>query len=167
MANEIAKELAALQRMGVSALREKYAEVFGEATTTGNRTWLVRRIAWRLQALAEGDLSERAKQRAAELARDADLRILPPREKPAVLPLARGGTRTGTLAKEKGDDRLPPPGTVLTRKYKGGSVQVKVLAQGFEYAGALYGSLSAVAKAVTGSHCNGFLFFGLTKGGEK
>jgi hypothetical protein len=167
MANDVAKELAALQRMGVAALREKYAEVFGDATRTGNRTWLVRRIAWRLQALAEGDLSERAKQRAAELARDADLRILPPREKPAVLPLVRGGTRTGTLQKEKSDDRLPPPGTVLTRKYKGGSVQVKVLAQGFEYAGAVYGSLSAVAKAVTGSHCNGFLFFGLTKGGEK
>jgi hypothetical protein len=167
MATEIAKELAALQRMSVSALREKYAEVFGEATTTGNRTWLQRRIAWRLQSLAEGDLSERARDRAAELARDADLRIVPPREKPAVLPMTRGGTRTGTLPKEKTDERLPPPGTVLTRKYKGGTVQVKVLAQGFEYAGAVYGSLSAVAKAVTGSHCNGFLFFGLTKGGDK
>ena len=167
MATEIAKELVALQRMGVSALREKYAEVFGEATTTGNRTWLVRRIAWRLQALAEGDLSDRARQRAAELARDADLRVLPPREKPAVLPMARGGTRTGTLPREKTDDRLPPPGTVLTRKYKGDTVQVKVLTDGFEYAGERYGSLSAVAKAVTGSHCNGFLFFGLTTGGDK
>jgi hypothetical protein len=167
MATDVAKELAALQRMGVAALREKYTEVFGEATTTGNRTWLQRRIAWRIQVLAEGDLSERARQRAAELARDADLRVIPPREKPAVLPLAWGGTRTGTLPKEKGDGRLPPPGSVLTRKYKGGTVQVKVLAQGFEYAGALYGSLSAVAKAVTGSHCNGFLFFGLTKGGDK
>jgi hypothetical protein len=167
MATDVGKELAALQRMSVSALRAKYAEVFGEATTTGNRTWLVRRIAWRIQADAEGDLSERAQQRAAELARDSDLRVIPPREKPAVLPLARGGTRTGTLPQEKGDDRLPPPGTVLTRKYKGGTVQVKVLAQGFEYAGAVYGSLSAVAKAVTGSHCNGFLFFGLLKGGNK
>jgi hypothetical protein len=58
-------------------------------------------------------------------------------------------------------------GSVLTRKYKGGTVQVKVLAQGFENAGAVYGSLSAVAKAVTGSYCNGFLFFGLTKGDSK
>src|SRR5215212_5928140 len=94
----VPKELAALQRMGVAALREKYAEVFGEATATGNRTWLIRRIAWRIQANAEGDLSERARQRAAELARDADLRVTAPREKPtAVLPMARGGTRTGTL----------------------------------------------------------------------
>ena len=135
--------------------------MFGESTTTGNRTGLIRRIAWRIQANAEGDLSERAKARAAELARDADLRIIAPRQKPAVLPLVRGGTRTGTLPKEKGDDRLPPLGSVLTRKYKGGTVQVKVLAQGFEYAGAVYGSLSAVAKAVTGSHLNGFAFFRL------
>jgi hypothetical protein len=163
----VAKELAVLQRMSVSQLRDRYAEVFGEATTTGNRTWLLRRIAWRIQANAEGDLTERALQRAAELARDADLRITAPREKPAtVLPMIRGGTRTGTLPQAKSDDRLPPPGTVLTRKYKGGTVQVKVLAQGFEYDGEVYGSLSAVAKAVTGSHCNGFLFFGLTKGGK-
>ena len=165
---DVAKELAALTRMGVAQLREKYAEVFGEPTTTGNRTWLQRRIAWRIQADAEGDLSERARSRAAELARDADLRIVPPRERhPATLPLARGGSRTGTLPKERGDDRLPPPGSVITRKYKGGTVQVKVLPHGFEYAGAVYGSLSAVAKAVTGSHCNGFLFFGLTKGDGK
>jgi hypothetical protein len=163
----VPKELAALQRMSVSQLRERYAEVFGEATTTGNRTWLIRRIAWRIQADAEGDLSERARQRATELARDADLRITALKEKTVtVLPMMRGGTRTGTLPPVKTDDRLPPPGTVLTRKYKGGTVQVKVLAQGFEYDGEVYGSLSAVAKAVTGSHCNGFLFFGLTKGGK-
>jgi hypothetical protein len=165
---DVAKELAALQRMGVAQLREKYAAVFGEPTTTGNRTWLQRRIAWRIQADAEGDLSEGARARAAELARDADLRIIAPKEKhPATLPLARGGTRTGNLPKQEQDDRLPPPGSVLTRKYKGGTVQVKVLPRGFEYAGAVYRSLSAVAKAVTGSHCNGFLFFGLTKGDTK
>ena len=59
-----------------------------------------------------------------------------------------------------------PPGSVLTRKYKGGVVQVKVLADGFEYQGAVYSSLSAVAKTVAGSHCNGFLFFQLIKKGD-
>lgn len=169
MATEIGKELAALQRMTPAQLRDKYAAVFGEATVTKNRTWLVRRIAWRLQVLAEGDLSQRARDRAVELARDADLRVIPPREKRAAAPepAARGGTKTGTLPEPKGDDRLPPPGSVLTRAYKGGSVQVKVLTGGFEYAGQIYGSLSAVAKAVTGSHCNGFLFFGLLKKGAK
>src|SRR5438094_4743088 len=56
------------------------------------------------------------------------------------------------------DDRLPPPGTVLTRRYKGAVLQVKVRADGFEHQGQVYPSLSAVAKAITGSHCNGFLF---------
>ena len=166
MATEIGKELAALQRMGVAALREKYAEVFGEATTTGNRTWLVRRIAWRIQALAEGDLSERAKARAAELARDADLRVVPPSAK--AVPAADAASRTVTRAAGfAADGRLPPPGSVITRPYKGGVVQVKVLPVGFEFAGAVYPSLSAVAKVVTGSHCNGFLFFKLTKGATR
>ena len=57
MATDIAKELAALIRWSAAVLREKYAEVFGEATTTGNRTWLQRRIAWRLSVSA-GDLSD-------------------------------------------------------------------------------------------------------------
>ena len=47
-------------RAVAAALREKYAEVFGEATTTGNRTWLVRRISWRIPALAEGTLGDSA-----------------------------------------------------------------------------------------------------------
>lgn len=160
----VGQQIAALHRMGVAQLRQRYAEVFGEATTTGNRTWLVRRIAWRIQSLAEGDLSQRARQRAAELARDADIRIVPPREKTAA-PTA-GPARTVTREVPAAtDDRLPPPGSVIIRKYKGGVVQVKVLADGFEYAGERYASLSAVAKAVTGSHCNGFLFFRLNKAG--
>ena len=160
----VGEEVDALQRMTVTQLRERYADTFGEATATGNRTWLVRRIAWRLQALAEGDLSARAKARAAELGRDADLRVIPPREKPAP---AVGSLRPAPPPRDKGDGRLPPPGSVLTRAYKGGTVQVKVLAEGFEYDGAVHASLSAVAKAVTGSHCNGFHFFRLTAKGGK
>jgi hypothetical protein len=60
------------------------------------------------------------------------------------------------------DKRLPPPGSVITRIYKGQTFQVRVLVAGFEFAGTTYPSLSAVAKAITGSHCNGFLFFNLT-----
>ena len=73
----IVNEVAALERLTIGQLRQRFAELFGEATHASNRTWLVRRIAWRLQALAEGDLSERARRRAAELARDADLRLNP------------------------------------------------------------------------------------------
>jgi hypothetical protein len=54
------------------------------------------------------------------------------------------------------------PGAVLTREYKGRTIQVTVLPSGFDYDGQVYRSLSAVAKAVTGSHWNGHLFFNLT-----
>jgi hypothetical protein len=161
----IGKELAALKRLTVKELRARYAEVFGEETLAQNRAWLVKRIAWRLQALAEGDLSERARRRAAELANDANIRMNPPIAKP-VAATAETMTRTRSLRIQP-DDRLPPPGTVITRRYKGEVLQVKVLPHGFEYEGEVYGSLSAVAKAITGSHCNGYLFFRMgEKGGN-
>ena len=71
----VGKEVAALQRLTVKELRTRYAEVFGEATNANNRAWLVKRLAWRLQALQEGNLSDRARRRAAELACDADLQL--------------------------------------------------------------------------------------------
>ena len=157
----LAKEVAALERMTTKQLQEKFAVVFGEPTRANNRTWLFRRIVWRLQAQAEGDLSERARARAAELANDADLRMNPPKVKVMATEIA-GPVVNGTLT-EKADDRLPLPGTVITRNYKGQTLQVKVLANGFEYAGEVYKSLSAVAKAVTGQHCNGYHFFRLAK----
>ncbi|GIW80433.1 MAG: hypothetical protein KatS3mg105_2240 [Gemmatales bacterium] len=158
----VGKEVAALQRMTVKELREKYADAFGEETNANNKAWLVKRIAWRLQALAEGDLSERARHRAAELANDADLRLSPPKVKPASADSER--TTTAGL-RLKLDDRLPPPGTILTRKYKGEVLQVKVLPHGFEFEGDVYRSLSAVSKAITGTHCNGYLFFRLSQNG--
>jgi Protein of unknown function (DUF2924) len=153
----VVKELAALQKMGTNDLRARYAEVFGEPTRSGNRPWLVKRIAWRLQALAEGGLSERARQRAEELARDADLRLRPPVEGDGST-VARQAMPPRTIP-FNGDQRLPAAGTVLTRRYKGEDLQVRVLADGFEYKGEVFGSLSAVAKAVTGQHCNGYHFF--------
>lgn len=66
---DIEREVAALQRMSTGQLCERYAELFGEPTRTRHRTYLVRKIAWKLQALVEGDLSERARRRAAEPAR--------------------------------------------------------------------------------------------------
>jgi hypothetical protein len=166
MSLNVGKEVAALKRMTVKDLRVRYAEAFGEETRANNKAWLVKRIAWRLQARAEGDLSERARRRAAELADDADLRLSPPRVAPAGSD-ATERTTTGTLSLSN-DRRLPPPGAILTRRYKAETLQVKVLPVGFEFEGEVYKSLSSVAKAITGSHCNGFLFFALTgKGGQR
>jgi hypothetical protein len=108
-----------------------------------------------MQALAEGELSERARQRAAELARGADLRLNPPQSKATTTTPPPEPVSIPTPL----DQRLPPPGTILTRPYKGQLVQAQVLTDGFAYAGRVYASLSAAAKPITGSHCNGFLFF--------
>jgi hypothetical protein len=150
----IVQEVAALERLSVGQLRQRFAELFGEATQASNKTWLVKRLAWRMQALAEGDLSERARRRAAELARDADLRLNPPRSPATTIPPPEPVHVPAAV-----DRRLPPPGTILTRPYKGQLVQVQVLTDGFAYAGRVYASLSAVAQAITGSHCNGYHFF--------
>src|SRR5580698_4637566 len=87
----VAKELAALRKMSMKELRSRYAEAFGETTNANNKQWLVKRIAWRLQAATEGDLSERARRRAAELANDADLRLSPPKPKPTEQPTTSTG----------------------------------------------------------------------------
>ncbi len=156
---DIGRELARLSRMTVGELRERYREVFGEETRSSNRDFLRKRLGWRIQALAAGGLSERALRRAEELANDADLRVRPPRG--GVLPAAEAGrTVVGRLGVSP-DRRLPMPGTVLTRAYRGETVTVTVLDGGFEYGGQVYRSLTAVARAVTGTHWNGFHFFGL------
>ena len=154
----IAREVAALKRMTVKELRSRYVDVFGERTRSGNKDFLWKRIAWRIQANAEGDMTERARRRAEELANDADLRIRRPADKPQ--PASSAATRTTTV--DFGDrDGLPMPGTVLTRPYKGRTITVTVLDSGFEWEGEVYRSLSAVAKAITGSHWSGNYFFGL------
>ncbi len=156
----IDKEVAILERMTTRDLQARYAEVFGEGTRVHNRTWLIKRIAWRIQALAEGDLSERARQRAAELGNDADLRLSPPK------PVGSAPAGTTSSPRFVWDNRLPEPGTIITRAYKGQHLQIKVLQTGFEFAGTVYPSLSAVAKKITGSHCNGYLFFRLIQKGH-
>ena len=159
----VAKELAALERMTPKQLRAKYEEVFGEECRSNHKQWLVKRIIWRLQANAEGDLSERARQRAAELANDADLRVKAPRERKASPDADR---RTKTVKTKVKPSTILLPGTSLAREYKGRTVRVTVRADGlFECEGENYKSLSAVAKAVTGKHWNGFHFFGLRKNG--
>jgi hypothetical protein len=157
MSSKLAQEIATLRRLTAGQLRDKYAELFGEFTNSCNRAWLVKRIAWRLQALAEGDLSERASQRAVELANDADLRVSAPRPKTVRVTRPRAA---GTADRARPAGTLLP-GTTLIRVYKGETLEVTVLADGFECGGHIYRSLSAVAKAITGTHTSGSLFFRL------
>jgi len=158
----ITKEVAALGRMTVTQLRSKHMEVFGERTHSGHKDYLVKRLAWRIQANAQGYLSCRAKQRAEELANDADLRTTAPKVKHD--DISAGVTATSAVAFDH-DSRLPMPGAILKRHYKDREIVVYVLPKGFEWEGKLYRSLSAVAKAITGTHWNGYHFFNLKQHG--
>ena len=157
----IGREVAAMKRMTVAELRQKYAEVFGEETRSRHKDFLVRRIAWRMQANAEGGLSERARRRARELAATSDVRLTAPKRDTLADP-ARTKIAAINLSQ---DDRLPMPGATITREYKGELIEVDILPEGFKYAGDIYRSLSAVAKAATGTHWNGYHFFRLGRKG--
>ena len=152
----------ALDDMSVGELRDRYHEVFGEIARSRNKKFLRKRIAWRIQALEEGDLSERAKRRALEIANDADLRIRAPRK------VATNTQSESTITSSENamrDERLPLPGTILKRKYKGQIIRALILEDGFEHNSEIFDSLSALVTKVTGTRWNGFQFFGLTKKG--
>jgi hypothetical protein len=157
----VLRELESLRRASMSDLRKRYQEVFHEETRCRHREHLFRRIAWRLQALAEGDLCQRARLRAQQITQDSDLRINGPRDF-----FTLGSERVHTTAARNGgepDRRLPLAGTLLTRKWKGKTVLVEVLAKGFRYENRQYSSLSAIAVAITGTRWNGLAFFELTR----
>ena len=160
MDNLVLIEIEGLRRASLAQLRKKFREVFQEEARSRHREHLFRRIAWRLQALAEGDLSERARGRAHQIAQDADLRKVAPRDFLTVEGEPVQMTRR-VLNRRDRDGRLPLPGAVLRRKWKGRTILVEVLAKGFRYEDRHYPSLSAIAVAVTGTRWNGLAFFGL------
>ena len=150
-----------LRGLKVAALREKFRELFGEESKSSNKQFLFRRIAWRMQANAEGGLSERARRRAAEIANEADLRTRAPKR--FSTESASVGEWSVDRSQRQRDRRLPTPGTLLTRRVEDRQIVVKVLAEGFEYESRRYESLSAIAREVTGTRWNGLLFFGLAE----
>jgi Protein of unknown function (DUF2924) len=170
MSTDIINEIDDLQRMTTSELAGLYEELHGQPCRTRHRAYLIRKIAWRIQANAEGDLSERARKRAAELADDAEVRVMAPKTL-ICPPQPSEPTRVTRVVPDAHptDPRLPAPGSAIIRQYKGRTIRVVVLeaGKGFEYDGDRYRTLSAVAKKVTRSHINGFRFFRLQNGGQR
>ncbi|WNZ64006.1 DUF2924 domain-containing protein [Myxococcus sp. MxC21-1] len=160
---DVPQQLAALASMSVPDLAEKYLEVYGEPTRSRNRDYLKKRLAFRIQELAEGGLSTRAVARISELGDK-----LPERWRMRQVEEPKPATPPPPPSAADGrDTRLPPPGTVLMRMYKGTQHRVTVREDGIEYEGQLHRSLSSVAKLITGTAWNGFTFFGLKDGSPK
>src|SRR6266700_3580544 len=141
-------------RMEIPALQRVHRLLFGKDCTVLHILYLRRKLAWELQARAEGGLSEEARQHALAMAWQTTLRTRA-HSRPS-----RPVNSTVSLGHYT---RLPPPGSLLRRQFKDKSVLVKVLSAGFEYDGRIFGSLSSIANEVTGGNWNGFVFFGLTR----
>jgi hypothetical protein len=152
--------------MTVGQLKDRYRDVFGEPSRSNHKLFLLRRIAWRIQANAWGGPSERARGRALEIANDADLRIRAPKN---FLKADLDEARTiETSVAPTDDPRLPMPGTELVRRYRGKDIVVRVRHDGFEYAGKIHRSLSSAVREAAATPWNGFAFFGLAgKPGRK
>ena len=137
----IQRQLAAVEAMDVDALREKFLELYGFETMQTNIDNLRRRIMHRLQEIQFGGLSS---EEAAMLAERADNDPL---------------SKLDCTTKRKYSETR---GTKFIRDWQGGTYEVIVLGdKKFEFAGAAYKSLTAIASKITGTHWNGRKFFGV------
>ncbi len=143
----------ALNGLTTAELQRKYAGLFGAQPVSNNRRFMERKIAYRLQEMAIGGLAAELKAKIDELI----IRYDP-------VNCCRFKVRRSTTGR---DVRLPLPGSLITKIYKGKRIEVKVLEHGFEYEGVIYKNLSHVAKVVTGNKWNGFLFFGYKPNGKE
>ena len=140
----VARQLAELEDMDVEALRVLWRTLYRHpAPRFFRRELLVRGLAYQIQAKAYGDLSPKTHRKLMKIAADHE---------------AGKGTAPASAR------RKLRPGTRLVRAWQGVTHTVNVLEDGYEWAGTKYRSLSAIAKAISGTSWNGYNFFGLDKG---
>jgi hypothetical protein len=146
MRDSVLAQIAAIKGASIVDIRGKWKELFGKQSPKASRDYLVSRLAYRIQELAYGGLRPETLARLEAIADD-----LEKTERP-----------------RKGAPDRPIAGTRLIREWNGVEHCVTVLRDGFEYQGRPYRSLSAIARAITGTRWNGPLFFGLrnTRGDE-
>ena len=141
MSESVLAQLAALPGKSTVELKALWVELYDREPLSFNRDYLVKRLAYRIQELAYGGLSARAETKLDRLIAEEDLRV------------------KGKQPVRK-DDR-PIVGTRLIREWQGVEHTVTALADGYAYQGRPYRSLSAIARAITGTRWNGPLFFGI------
>lgn len=162
----IEAEITSLESMTAAELCARYADEFGKVPRSRNRLWLLRTLAYRVQENRLGGMSMVARRRLDALMAEVELPGEPQRRSSApgdpqrppqdrcVGPL----TRPAGLCAADGPRRLRT-GTLITKTWHGQELRLTVRDDGFELDGKVHRSLSAAAKAVTGAHWNGRLFW--------
>jgi hypothetical protein len=141
MSDQVLARLAALKTTPTLKLKEQWRQLFESEPPAFNRRYLEGRLAYRIQELAYGGLKPETVRRLEKLGEELD-----------------GGSKTKRQTRA---DSRPVAGTRLIREYKGVEHCVTVRDNDFEYQGRPYKSLSAVARAITGTQWNGVVFFGV------
>jgi hypothetical protein len=137
----ILTRLAALKAMSVNELKTEWQAMFDAPAPNNSRTFLESRLAYRIQELTFGGPDKQTRRLLDLLADEVEGTL----------------TRKAQIA----DPRNPVVGTKLIREWDGIAHTVTVLKDGFDWGGQRYKSLSAVARAITGTRWNGYRFFGL------
>ncbi len=145
MTDTIVARIAALKTTPTPDLRTLWQNLFETEPPRQNRRTLESRLAYRIQELEYGELKPATVERLEALGEELD-----------------GGNVE--VRRRRADDR-PIAGTRLIREFQGIEHCVTVLADGFEYQGRPYKSLSAIARAITGTRWNGWVFFGIRRSG--
>jgi len=138
----IADELAELRALDATALAQRYVELFERPPRSMNREHLFRKCAFRVQEQRFGGLSATAKARLEQLVAQIEIPTAPPTN--------------------ENSDGLTV-GSELVREWRGRELRLAVTDDGYVFEGTTYGSLSAAAKAVTGAHWNGRMFWGVKR----
>ena len=157
-------DIGQLPGLGPAELQAIHREMFGAEHPIANCQHLRRKIAWHIQAAKEGGVPEAVRSSAISIARETELRTrisenaLRRRDAiPAELSV------TAKVMGHSHDARLPMPGSLIAKRYRGRTLVVKALDDGFEYEGRHYTSLSSIAGEITGTRWSGFAFFQLGK----
>ena len=140
---DIPARLAALAGADIRDLKNEWRSLFGTEPPPYNRRFLESRLAYRIQELAYGGLKAELVKHLEELGEQIDGKNM--------------------ILRRVRQEQRPVPGTRLLREYHGVEHIATVTRDGFEYQGRPYQSLSAVARAITGTRWNGWAFFGLPK----
>ncbi len=144
--HSVLRQLATLETLSLEQLHEQWRDLYGGEPPGYKRQFLIKRLAYRIQELFYGGLSEAAKARLRHVAQGD--------------PVARVESRVAGNPRNKADIL---PGTRFVRIWKDRRHEVLAHQSGFEYEGRMFRSLSAVAREITGTRWNGRLFFGLKK----
>jgi hypothetical protein len=144
---DVLRCLAELKSATTSELKQQWRELFGKEPPAFSRVWLQSRLAYRVQELAYGGLKPETVARLEALGKQLDGGIV-------------------AVRRTRVDDR-PIVGTRLIREYQGTEYTVTVRNDGYEWQGRLYRSLSAIARAITGTRWNGLVFFGIRRPGAR